>query len=159
MGRKKLELAHRQFERLTVTDAFKFQRGGMRWFCVCRCGNTVWVKANHLISERIRSCGCLFKKGNHLIHGGRHTSEYGIWKSMKSRCFNSNAQAFKNYGGRGITVCDRWKDSFQNFLADMGHRPPGMSIERNSNDGNYEPNNCEWATRKKQANNTRRSRH
>lgn len=88
-------------------------------------------------------------------HGMTKTPEYLSWCSMKSRCYNQNAVGFKLWGGRGITVCDRWASSFENFLADMGPRPKGTSLDRINNDGNYEPGNCRWATRSEQRRNSR----
>lgn len=91
-------------------------------------------------------------------HGMSKTREFGAWASMKDRCRNPNNLSFHNYGGRGIKVCDRWLASFLNFYADMGPRPDGLSLERRNNDGNYEPENCYWATRKQQLSNTRQNR-
>lgn len=91
-------------------------------------------------------------------HGLRKTSEYYSWKSMIQRCENSNHDAYPRYGGRGIKICQRWRKSFINFLTDMGQRPIGTCLERRDNNGNYEPNNCYWATQKQQARNRRSNR-
>ena len=91
-------------------------------------------------------------------HYGWESPEYSSWASMKQRCLNPNQRGYKDYGGRGISICDRWMHSFQNFVADMGPRPDGFQLDRIDTDGNYEPGNCQWSDRKTQMNNTRRNR-
>ena len=117
------------------------------------------AEEKHLKSGKIRSCGCYFKdvmKEIKSIHGKSGSIEYKIWMGMKKRCHNRNDKKYKNYGGRGIKVCKRWL-KFENFYEDMGKKPKGKSLDRVDNNGNYEPNNCRWATSKEQNNNTRRN--
>jgi hypothetical protein len=127
------------------------------FLCECECGNIKQIALGHLRKGITQSCGCFHKE---LLkkHGYSYDSIYKIWSDMKRRCLNSNCKAYKNYGGRGIKVCDRWLESFNNFLEDMGERPEGLSIDRINNDGNYEPSNCKWATNKEQINNRRTSK-
>lgn len=130
------------------------------WECWCDCGTLSIVTLNNLRRGKQVSCGCqavAIASAKSFKHGLINTSTYGIWAAMKNRCLNPNVKAFKDYGGRGITVCDRWMD-FRNFVADMGERPDGLSIDRIDNDGNYEPGNCRWTDRFTQANNTRRQK-
>lgn len=130
--------------------------------CRCACGTEriVWIRS--LADGTSLSCGCLSKEVTGVrsrTHGRSGTKEYAIWRGIKDRCLNPSNHAYRYYGGRGITVCDRWRNSFENFLADVGLKPPGMSLDRwPNNDGNYEPGNVRWATRKQQANNTSANR-
>jgi hypothetical protein len=147
------ELAGQQFGRLT---AIKFVSGAKysSWLCRCSCGVEVEVITAHLTNGCTKSCGCLNRdvaRKNSTKHGLSYTSEYDCWVNMKDRCLNSKHKAYKYYGGRGIKVCDRWLNSFENFILDMGKKPaPELSLERIENDGNYEPGNCRWATSKEQ---------
>ena len=132
------------------------------WFCVCDCGGSKAVRAASLVGGRTQSCGCIHKeqlirrkyKHGHSLQG--HTTRtYRSWYGMLSRCTNPNHKDWQYYGGRSIVVCARWKD-FRNFLADMGERPEGKTLDRYpNNDGNYEPSNCRWATPAEQEQNKR----
>lgn len=152
------------FGRLTAVSALGANKHrNIVWLCRCSCGGEVRVPATKLRTGWTRSCGCLRRettRAKRLTHGEsrRHAEsrEYRIWKNMKMRCLNPATRNFAEYGGRGITICDRWRDSFEDFLADMG-RSNGLQIERKDNNAGYSPENCIWATRKTQCRNTRRS--
>lgn len=131
-----------------------------RWECVCDCGRRHYPETGSLVHKNVQSCGCLSAdstKRRFTTHGQTHSSTYASWESMKQRCCNVNHKHFHNYGGRGIRVCERWINSFEAFFEDMGERPYGLTLERRNNNLGYGPENCMWATRKVQQNNTRAS--
>src|SRR3990172_3476320 len=130
------------------------------WLCKCDCGTMRIIAGSSLRRELTTSCGCLQKENivkRMTKHGMSHTKIYGIWEGMIERCHNPLSNNYRNYGMRGISVCERWR-FFENFLEDMGEAILGMSIDRINNDGNYEPNNCRWATKKEQSRNKRTNR-
>jgi hypothetical protein len=150
------DLTGQRFGRLVVERREGSIDGQAAWICKCDCGGTKRVRGYQLRSGKTASCGCLWLETitKHRLCG---TPEYNTWCHMISRCHDSENDSYENYGGRGIVVCDRWRYSFECFLADMGKRPPKTSLDRVDNSGNYEPGNCRWATRLEQNRNTRKN--
>lgn len=164
--RKKHDLTGQKFERLLVLEAENTSNSKRHivWKCLCDCGNVTTATGSELRRFHKRSCGCLHSDVVVQIstkHGHAKAKNlsptYVSWASMLTRCTNENAINFKHYGGRGISVCQRWK-IFENFLEDMGKRPDGMSIDRIDVNGNYEPSNCKWSTQSEQLKNRRNSK-
>jgi len=155
-------LVRQKFGYLLVKNyAGKDKFGHIAWECKCKCGNMTNVLGTNLKNKYTQSCGCLqrFRVTHHgNARDGHITREYTSWYSMKNRCCNKKFKDWKNYGGRGIHICKRWKNSFVNFLKDMGKRPKGLTLDRINNNGNYTPSNCRWATWKQQAINKRKMR-
>lgn len=144
---------NQSFGRLTTIFPYREKPAGWnKWVCSCLCGKIHIVRADHLYHHKIRSCGC-FAVEIRTTHGFTGSRTYASWGSMKARCSNTKIKRNLEYINRGITVCERWLQ-FENFLADMGERPEGKSLDRINNNGDYEPNNCRWATPKEQMNNT-----
>jgi hypothetical protein len=154
-----IDLLGKRFGRLIVVhQAASMDGGAAAWGRVCDCGASVVVKSYRLRVGKTRSCGC-WRVDNARVqfttHGMKRTRTYRTWMSMSNRCRDPNGKNFHYYGGRGIAVCERWR-KFENFLADMGERPDGRTLDRRDNDRGYEPDNCRWATLIEQRRNQRR---
>jgi hypothetical protein len=155
---KIIDLSGQKFHRLKVVERGPNKGLQSAWYCICDCGNKTLTEGKNLRGSLVKSCGCLnqeMRKQRMITHGLSKTKTYKIWKSMNQRCENSNRKDFHIYGGRGIKVCERWKNSFENFLSDMGFCHKNLSIDRINNEKGYEPANCAWRSTKEQNNNTR----
>jgi hypothetical protein len=156
--RKYVDHSGKKFGRLNCIDiGERSSSGRLRWKCVCECGQETLVAPDKLLSGEIQSCGCLHKeicRDLFTTHGRTGQRTNRIWKGMKTRCLNPRSKPYPNYGGRGITVCKKWK-SFKGFLADMGEAPPGMTLERKDNNKGYNKSNCIWIPLSKQSQNRR----
>lgn len=169
ISKPRIDLVGQVHGRLTVVSFNGRVNGRPTWFCRCSCGLQKVAVGHDLVSGRVKSCGCLqaeVRVASHTRHGanrkGARWPEWGAWQQMIGRCHRPRSTRFAYYGGRGITVCDRWRfgegdlTAFECFIADLGRRPrPDLSIDRIDNDGNYEPGNCRWATRAQQRANQR----
>ena len=158
---KLIDLIGKQFGRLTVTRRASNDKNGLsRWCCVCSCGASVIVRGQDLRRGRQVSCGCWKDENTSArdrTHGHSGTRLHRIWKNMKSRCYNPRVKSYKDYGAKGVRLCEEWKDSFSAFYSwAMSHGyQDELTIDRINPAGNYEPNNCRWATRAEQSKNKR----
>lgn len=136
---------------------------GSKWLCSCDCGKECVVSTAKLTGGHTKSCGCLRHKGYHITHGLGKPDTYSHWYNIKSRCFNKKHPRYSDWGGRGISMCEDWKNDFEKFHVYVSnlphyHEPGYTSIDRIDNDGNYEPGNIRWATPKMQNNNKRNTK-
>lgn len=154
-----MDLTGQRYGRLVVVELANPGGGRAIWTCLCDCGSLANVKAQQLRRSGTKSCGCYRRENSasmRTTHGMTRSPTYLTWVSMLQRCENPEATGYEYYGERGIQVCENWH-AFEGFLADMGERPDGLTLDRLDPEGNYEKDNCRWATWKQQAE-TRRPR-
>ena len=155
-----IDLTGQRFGRLVAVERVEGKNNHTRWLCKCDCGKEIIAHKTSLDSGRTKSCGCLrsaVSRAKATKHGQAGSRIYNIWANIKTRCYNKNALRFKDYGSRGITMCDEWKNDFQTFYdwaMASGYRED-LTIDRIDSDGNYEPSNCRWSTQTEQQNNKR----
>lgn len=165
MGRR-VDLTGKKYTRLyVVCEKGRNKHGNVLWLCKCDCGNELLVSTNSLNTHNTRSCGCIFKEyitssKKNKRHGYTGTRLYTIWRDMKLRCTNDKQVGYKNYGGRGIKVCDEWLNNFvifKDWAMNNGYNDR-LTLDRINVDGDYEPSNCRWVTMKEQSNHKRNNR-
>lgn len=154
----RIDLSGQKFGKLTAVKSVGIRSRSILWECQCECGKTKLVTCTRLRSGTAKSCGCeSLASHRHRTHGCTGTATYRAWTNIKKRCYNPKWPAWHRYGGRGISMCERWNNSYAAFLADMGECPKGLGIDRTDNDGNYEPGNCEWVTQSRNCRNRNNS--
>lgn len=164
LPRQATNLKGQRFGRLLVVGPIEVRRSYVYWHAKCECGKDVEIRSSHLLDGSTQSCGCWRKErgaSQSTVHGLYRSRIYKIWAGIKSRCNNPNDLGYRNYGGRGVTICQKWNDSFVAFNADVamlaGYNDPSLSLDRINNDGNYEPSNVRWATNAQQRRNSRQN--